>query len=56
MGRELKRKDRGEKEIITVIFSPRQFNLIGLTPGTSEPTLIKSACSYLSPGLLVLMG
>lgn len=31
VGSELKYNDRGEKEIITVIFSPRQFNLIGLT-------------------------
>lgn len=29
--RQLKHKHRGEKEIITVIFSPRPFNLIGLT-------------------------
>lgn len=31
VGRELKYNDRGEKEIITVIFPPRRFNLIGLT-------------------------
>lgn len=51
LGRELKHKDGGEKEIITVIFSPRQFNLMGLTSGTLDPTLIRLACSYLSPGL-----
>lgn len=31
VGKELKYNDRGEKAIITVIFSPRRFNLIGLT-------------------------
>jgi hypothetical protein len=31
VGPKLKYKDREEKEIITVIFFPRQFNLIGLT-------------------------
>lgn len=49
LGRESKHKDGGEKEIITVIFSPRQFNLMGLTSGTLEPTRMRLACSYLSP-------